>query len=249
MTCQHTMTLGVYLLGALDPAERFAFESHLSYCEICRGELVRLAPLPGLLNQISPADFADNMPSTGVEDMGGVVVTRAPRVTEPAQIPLQLPPEPGELPMSRKRANKRSELVPRRRLGRMLAAAAAVAVLTVGAVFGWQAIRHEPVPSAQEGVVWTATSPDGTATAEARLIDHEWGTELQMKIDGLPPGRGCYVMVYDHYGNRQVGGWWGTDHYADESIPGSVWIRRSKIDRLEFMLDDRKLALTIEAPR
>lgn len=241
------MTLGVYLLGALDPAERFAFESHLSYCEICRGELVRLAPLPGMLNQIAPEDFADNMPSTGVEDMGGAIATRPPRVTEPAQIPLQLPPEPGELPKPRK--NTSSAPVPRRRFGRVLAAAGAAVVLGIGGIFGWQAVRHETVTPAQEGVVWTATSADGTATAEARLIDHEWGTELQMKLEGLPPGRGCYVMVYDHYGNKQVGGWWGTDHYADETIPGSVWIRRSKIDRLEFMLDDRKVALTIEAPR
>jgi hypothetical protein len=243
------MTLGVYLLGALDPAERFAFESHLSYCEICRGELVRLAPLPGMLNQIAPEDFADDMPPTGVEEMGGVVVTRPPRVTEPAQIPLQLPPEPGELPKPRKQASRRSEPVPRKRFGRVLSAAAAVVVLAVGAVFGWQAIRHDSVTPGQEGVVWSATSADGTARAEARLIDHEWGTELQMKLEGLPPGRGCYVMVYDHYGNKQVGGWWGTDHDPDDAIPGSVWIRRSKIDRLDFMLDDRKVALTIEAPR
>src|SRR5690349_3032012 len=59
MTCLHTATLGVYLLGALEPEDRSTFESHLSGCDICRRELIRLAPLPGLLNQITPADFED----------------------------------------------------------------------------------------------------------------------------------------------------------------------------------------------
>ncbi|MFL6118633.1 anti-sigma factor family protein, partial [Actinophytocola sp.] len=99
MTCQHTMTLGVYLLGALDPAERSAFESHLPYCEICRGELVRLAPLPGLLNQITPGDFADNLPPTGVE---GMVVTRVHPITEPVAIPVQaLAPQAQPVPTPR----------------------------------------------------------------------------------------------------------------------------------------------------
>ncbi|MCA1656076.1 MAG: zf-HC2 domain-containing protein, partial [Pseudonocardiaceae bacterium] len=71
MTCQHIVTLGVYLLGALDPAERSEFESHLSVCDICRGELVRLAPLPGLLNQITPDDFAADRPPTGAEGTAG----------------------------------------------------------------------------------------------------------------------------------------------------------------------------------
>jgi hypothetical protein len=252
MTCQHTMTLGVYLLGALDPTERSAFESHLSYCEICRGELVRLAPLPGLLNQITPGDFADNMPSTGVE--GGVVVVQ----TAPVRIPVQSPLPPLDVdeapvtrPPNKPAGGPRNRTMSRRRFSRVLSAAAAVVVLAVGAVFGWQAIRHdETVPPQAEAVVWSGESADGTIGGEARLIDREWGTQFEMKLHGMPPGRGCYLVVYDHYGKRQTAGWWGTDHDPDDVIPGAAWIRRSKIDRLEFMLDDHKtVVLTIEAPR
>jgi hypothetical protein len=250
------MTLGVYLLGALEPAERSAFESHLSFCDICRGELVRLAPLPGLLNQIAPEDFADDLPATGVEGGVGVAVTPVQPITEPVPIPVQRPLAPldeEQAPRNRPRNKPAGRPVNNKpamhRFLRVASAATAVVVLAVAAVFGWQAIRHEPAaPPAAEGVVWTGSSPDGAAHVEARLIDREWGTELQMKIEGLPPGRGCYVKVYDHYGKWQVGGWWGTDHSPDEEIPGSTWMRRSKIERMEFLLDDKSVALTVEAP-
>jgi hypothetical protein len=246
MSCQHMMTLGVYLLGALDPKERSAFEAHLSFCEICRGELVRLAPLPGLLNQISPEDFADNLPPTGVEGMSGMtVVVRAQQLTEPVPLP-RLPVEPPDIPaLAPPRRPGRS-----RRFWRSLAAAAAVVILGIGAVFGWQALRHEEQPPQAAGVVWSTTAPDGASSVEARLVDHEWGTEIQSKIHGLPPGRKCYLFVYDHYGNREVAGWWGTDHDPNIEIPASTSIMRSKINRLVYMLDDKEtVVFTVEAPR
>ena len=49
MTCPMMMSLGVYVLGAAEPAERRQVESHLPDCHACRAELSRLAPLPGLL--------------------------------------------------------------------------------------------------------------------------------------------------------------------------------------------------------
>jgi anti-sigma factor RsiW len=265
MTCQHTMTLGVYLLGALDPAERYAFESHLSYCDICRGELVRLAPLPGLLNQITPEDFADSMPPTGMEGM--TVATRAQPVTAPVPLPFQLSepdiahaPEPKKTRPRDKRRNKpptrpgdrptggRRDGRPPRRYWRIAATAAAVVILAVAGIFGWQATREEPAAPVAQGVTWSAA--DGTASVDARLVDHEWGTEIQSTIHGLPPGRKCYLFVYDHYGNRQVAGWWGTDHDPNEEIPASTSIMRSKIDRLVYMLDDKEtVVFTIEAPR
>ena len=254
------MTLGVYLLGALEPAERSAFESHLSYCEISRGELVRLAPLPGLLNQITPEDFAESMPSTEVEAFGPVV-TRVQPIIEPARIPAQaprpvpmrapLPPVAAEPPRIRSRTRPESGPGGRpKRYWRVRAAAAAVVMLAVGAIFGWQTLRHEePAAPPLAGVVWSGASADGSVRIEARMVDHEWGTEIQSRINGLPPDRECYLFVYDHYAYREVAGWWGTDHDANEEIPGSTSIMRSKIDRLVYMLDDKEtVVLTIEAP-
>jgi hypothetical protein len=56
MTCLQTVSLGAYVLGALDASERLEIEEHLRDCAYCRDELVRLSPLPGLLAQVSLDD-------------------------------------------------------------------------------------------------------------------------------------------------------------------------------------------------
>jgi len=248
MTCQHTMTLGVYLLGALDPVERSAFESHLSYCDICRVELVRLSPLPGLLNQITMADFAEELPPTGAE---GGTTTRVPVQSRPVLDPL--PPVTDPVPAQRASADdepsptERASKPRASRFWQVAGIAAAVVVLAAGAFFGWRAIREPVAPPQAEGVTWSVTQ--GAASAEARLVDHEWGTEIQSKIHGLPSDRECYLVVYDAYGNREVAGWWGTDHDPEVEIPGSTSFQSSKIVRLEYLLDDKEtVALTIQAP-
>ncbi len=43
--------LGVYVTGAIAPADRAAVVQHLASCEQCRDELVGLAALPGLLRR------------------------------------------------------------------------------------------------------------------------------------------------------------------------------------------------------
>ena len=47
------MSLGVYVLGAADGAERARVEAHLPGCPACQAELLKLTPLPGLLAGIS----------------------------------------------------------------------------------------------------------------------------------------------------------------------------------------------------
>ena len=46
-------SLGSYLVGALDPAERAAVDLHLGTCSACRDELASYAGLPGLMSRIS----------------------------------------------------------------------------------------------------------------------------------------------------------------------------------------------------
>lgn len=50
MSCQTMMSLGVYVLGAAEAGERAQVEAHLPGCPACQAELLRLAPLPGLLS-------------------------------------------------------------------------------------------------------------------------------------------------------------------------------------------------------
>ena len=55
MSCEYRYDDGAYLLGALAPAERAAFERHLEQCPSCRDSLASLAVLPGLLSRLDPS--------------------------------------------------------------------------------------------------------------------------------------------------------------------------------------------------
>ena len=50
--------LGVYVLGAIDPAERSIVDAHLPHCLDCREELAGLAGLPALLGRVPVAEAA-----------------------------------------------------------------------------------------------------------------------------------------------------------------------------------------------
>jgi anti-sigma factor RsiW len=62
--------LGVYLLGAISPADRSAVGRHLAGCAGCREELARLAGLPGLLGTVPAADVAARPPPRRVAASG-----------------------------------------------------------------------------------------------------------------------------------------------------------------------------------
>ena len=48
--------LGVYVVGAIDPAERALVEEHLAECQPCRDELAGMAGLPAMLSRVPAAD-------------------------------------------------------------------------------------------------------------------------------------------------------------------------------------------------
>lgn len=55
MSCPLSLQDGAYLLGALSPEERRAYEEHLAGCASCSAALAEVAGLPGLLGRL-PAD-------------------------------------------------------------------------------------------------------------------------------------------------------------------------------------------------
>lgn len=64
MTCEQVgIDMAVYVLGALEPAERSALETHLSGCASCRTALAEFAGLPGLLSRLTLAQVEDQLPT------------------------------------------------------------------------------------------------------------------------------------------------------------------------------------------
>lgn len=119
MSCkQTTLSLGVYVLGALDSAERAAIDAHLAECVQCRAELAELDGLPRLLDRVSLEDLTPDPPPPS-EDLFERVAAKA-------------------------RAEGVVELASRRRRYQRLAGIAAAFVLIVGAVVGGIAVaRHQ----------------------------------------------------------------------------------------------------------
>src|ERR1039458_2532043 len=62
--------LGVYVLGAIDPAERSVVDIHLSTCPECREELAGLAGLPALLHRI-PVPEAQQLADGDLDQLPG----------------------------------------------------------------------------------------------------------------------------------------------------------------------------------
>lgn len=59
MTCDEVrISLGAYVLGALDEEETAEVEAHLGTCSPCRAELAELSGLPAVLDRVSEQDIA-----------------------------------------------------------------------------------------------------------------------------------------------------------------------------------------------
>jgi anti-sigma factor RsiW len=255
MTCPHTSTLGVYLLGALEPEERSTFESHLYGCDVCRAELVRLAPLPGLLNQIAVTDIDETAETAeslarAAEPAPNLAPDLAPEpavvLDLPAPVVLEVPDEPTEPPES---AEPTEAAPPRRRRWLVAAAAAAaVLVLAVAGFLGFLAMHGSTSDDQAHSVMWSAVDPQSGVTAKVQLTERSWGTDIKVWMSDVPGTKECRLVVKAKYGYHdrpepyvEIAGWWTSRHSPTDDIPGSTSIDLASIYKLEIMDGDRML--------
>src|SRR3954468_13077433 len=71
-----TISLGAYVVGALDHTERTDLEAHLARCPMCRDELAELAPLPGLLSRLSVDEVLAGPPTLDSAAADGAMLDR-----------------------------------------------------------------------------------------------------------------------------------------------------------------------------
>jgi hypothetical protein len=184
-------SLGVYVLGAIDPAERALVDAHLSTCRDCRDELAGLAGLPALLARVNPDEISRICADDAVR-----TVTDDPPPEELIGTVLDL-----------------AEARRRRTRWRFLAMAAAV-VAIAGGLFGGlssNGTRTVVVPfSAGHGsweTVQTTSSVTG-ATASIAYSQQLWGNAFQVLVDHIPVGTTCQLWVVHPDGTRtQVAAW------------------------------------------
>jgi anti-sigma factor RsiW len=221
--------LGVYVLGAIDPAERSMVDAHLSTCPECREELAGLAGLPALLRRI-PVGEARQLAE---DDRDGL-----PGTEMPSEQMLQL-------------LLDRTTRARQARRWRGLAAAAAVVLIAgAGGAAGWSAVHHAGgavTPVAAHFTSVSATNPATHVAATVRYAPQGWGTVLDTRVKNVPAGARCQLVVTDSSGHRTVVGGWTTTY--DE---GSVWYPGSSPVRLasvrSFQITSQgKILVTVQA--
>lgn len=172
MTCELAQLDGAYVLGALAPEERLAFERHLPGCESCSASVRNLAGLPGLLAQVSP-DVVMSPP--GPEDVPDTLL-------------------PGLVAEVRRTQRRRHWL------GGLVAAAAVVAfgIATALAVSGGD---EPPEPVQVAAAKEMVPVHQDSMEASVALTSVAWGTRLDLTCSYEAPDTGypydppTYVLV------------------------------------------------------
>ena len=214
------ISLGVYVLGAIDPAERALVDAHVATCRDCRDELAGLAGLPALLARVS------------MEEAIALAMTDGPDIA----LEEMMPEPPRELLATV------LDLTSARRRGRRWREAVfglAAALIIAAGVFGGLQFRSGPAQPTASGALYagepisawqTVHGQSGIMTAAVKYRPMGWGTELDSKVTGIPVGTSCQLYVIDSMGHRLLVGGWVTDN--DEGIvwyPGSAAVPANQV--------------------
>jgi hypothetical protein len=163
MTDRFTHDAGPYVLGALPPEDRRAFEEHLATCGHCRAEVQEFAGLPGLLSRLP----AGELPA---------VLQGSPEPPPPVSV---LPALLHEAGVERKSRRRRSVVV---------GVAAALTVAAGSAAVTDVVIGGPPAAVAQPQAQQFVPTRDGLPVAATAVItDVPGGTRIAMTCRYVGP--------------------------------------------------------------
>jgi anti-sigma factor RsiW len=179
--------LGVYVVGAIAPADRSAVDRHLSSCADCRAELAGLAGLPALLGRVPDAE-ATRLLLGGSQEV--------------------LPQPPLHWLLGRAARSRR------RRLWPGLAVAAAAGLMVGGGAVTASRLLDSPqaqphAAAAQQRIpAVRGSDPHTHASAVVRYRPQPWGLQLAVQVSGIPPGTRCELHVTSASGQDVITGSW-----------------------------------------
>lgn len=239
------LSLGVYVLGAIDPAERALVDSHLVTCRDCRDELAGLAGLPALLARVgteeaialaadepAPLGLLPDAAKAGLPDTGspdapaaGSAKTVRPERTAASGAGEEPPRELLGAVLDLTAARRR------RRNWRNATITAAAAVVIAAGAFGGARLAAQPAQHAGQtlnsdqaldygpGGSWKIAI-GSTQGMDATVMSRQmgWGTQLAAKVVGIPVDTTCQLWVVGPGGSRELAGSWTTD-----SNEGTIW--------------------------
>jgi hypothetical protein len=172
MTCHLTHLDGVYVIGALSPAEHAEFERHLADCAECTRAVEELAGLPDLLSRV-PADAVERPGGGPPATLLPAVVHQVRRAGRRRMAAVAAVAAAGGAVLTLGGLSFSHALD----IGEATPTAAPGATATVGGATG---------PSADTAARRWATDGDGPVTADVALTEVAWGTRLDLACTWHP---------------------------------------------------------------
>jgi anti-sigma factor RsiW len=222
--------LGVYIVGAIDPAERATVDAHLPHCPDCREELAGLAGLPALLGRV-PKEDAERL-ALGSDEL--------------EEAPAELLDSLLRQVAARRRARR----------WRGIAAAAAAAIIAVGGGIVGGALMSHSQSSSTEVTAYLARGSDHATGVTAAVYYRPAGTSgamtsettMQVEVTGIPNGTHCSFWLTTTGGQRL----WVADWTVNAGQNGnwfSVWSHTPVTDMHSFDISNPggKVLVTIPA--
>lgn len=224
--CQHVrQLLGVYVVGAIDPAERFVVDNHLAVCPECREELAGIAGLPALLGRV-PLEEAGHIARFDSER----AVAGEDRDAEPPEAEVLTP--------------LLARVAHRRRVSRWrnLVSVAAVAIIAAGAAVGVIQLAN---PSAGPSALhWeNVQTTNALMHMDVKYAGIAGGTRLDVRVSGIPVGTTCQLWVIGADGQRfAAGSWMVTHEWKGSWYPTVSAALVHDVRSFQLMSDGRMLA-------
>lgn len=211
-----------YVLGALDPQDREAFEAHLGGCERCVRAVRELSTLPGLMVRVPEAALKPAAPPC------------------PSEAKALLPALLGKV--------RRQRTVRRWSLGigaAVLAGAAAVGVIAVPA-------PHASMPAGRHvAMAAMSAMPGAPVEATAAVKGVAWGTAIQVNCrytgSGYPTGAYRLVEI-DRSGATETVGTWRVLPGIRVVVQASTETPVSNLRELEIQTNSGKVVTRLMIP-
>ncbi|MFL6238257.1 MAG: anti-sigma factor family protein [Actinomycetes bacterium] len=218
LTCADArLSLGAYVLGALDGEDRAAVEAHLAHCASCRDELTDIAPLPGLLARIDEADLVAGDPAPPPE-----LLDRLLRAA------------------STERRNARRWRV------MAAAAVVAIASAGAAAAAAQIAEGHGSRPAAAVSTL-SATDPVSHVTARISAAAKTWGTAVRVQLAGVREGETCSLVVTSRTGQHEVAASWRVNYTGSVDVEGATEWPTSDIASYDVVTSDGHHLVSVRA--
>ena len=244
-----------YVLGALSPSDRRAYERHLPECDACRAAVAELAGMPGLLSTLTPAHAESLVDAENSAELpGGLAWPHVEPGAGPAPV-VSLASLAGAARRSRVRRRSLSAVAASALL---VAGAVGGSVLADSGVFGAPGGPSTTPPAAVASARTVDLRPVGDADMRAELVvtPTTWGTSLRWSCHYPPaPGQqpdGRYtpaepityeLVLVGRDGARTVAGTWSWSGGTTTGLDASSAVPLTDVDRIEITLDGQEEAL------